>query len=155
MCAFIRIQYREINRSEFEIQVWYLPNNKRVVVSSSTHFFDVPLSIPGRSLVIPAHCEIARIVEIPRTIICFCPKKNRYILDVKTNPATGLRKAWWRRETITVFCILRASERPPNVDRYIAHRYLQSLGIAYNSCIKWYNGIKLGMPIVEMAVSLC
>lgn len=32
--------------------------------------------------------------------------------------------------------ILRASERFPNADRYIAHRYLWSLGIAYDSCIK-------------------
>lgn len=89
---------------------------------------DVPLSIPDRSLVISVSCEI---VEMPRAIILFsCPKENRYILGDTTNLA-GLRKAetMARDSNGIPGGILPASERPPNADRYIAHRYLWSLRI--------------------------
>lgn len=100
---------------------------------------DVPLSIPDRSLVISVSCEIARIVKMPRAIILFsCPKENRYILGDTTNLA-GLRKAdtMARDSNGIPGGILPASERPPNADRYIAHRYLWSLRIAYDRCIKY------------------
>jgi len=109
MCAFNRFQCREINR----VKAWFWSQVfDTCQITSVLNCFvvdtllDVPLSIPDRPLVIPTHCEITRIVEMPRTLIFFCPKENRYILDVTTSPATGLRKAWRRRGTITVFCYM-------------------------------------------------
>lgn len=102
---------REVNRME---QVRCLPNNERAELFRRRRHTFRWSTFNSRSLVIPVHWEIARIVETPRTIIFFCPKENRWIVDVTTSPATGPRKARRRRETVTVFrcaAFFEASER--------------------------------------------